>query len=70
MSAATGRSILQISEYFDRAPVSYILSALAAELCFDATDYRISFIGHSHVALWFSRDAAGGTVSRATIQVR
>lgn len=28
--AATGRSILQISEYFDRAPVSYLLSALAA----------------------------------------
>lgn len=28
--AASGRSILQISEYFDRAPVSYILSALAA----------------------------------------
>lgn len=28
--AASGRSVLQISEYFDRAPVSYILSALAA----------------------------------------
>ncbi len=28
--AATGRSILQISEYFDRAPTSYVLSALAA----------------------------------------
>ncbi len=28
--AATGRSILQISEYFDRAPVPYILSAVAA----------------------------------------
>ncbi|MFC7595060.1 hypothetical protein ACFQU3_07095 [Terrabacter sp. GCM10028922] len=35
--AATGRSILQISEYFDRAPVSYILSALAAVIYVVAT---------------------------------
>jgi hypothetical protein len=35
--AATGRSILQISEYFDRAPVSYILSALAAVIYIVAT---------------------------------
>ncbi|MEO7751944.1 MAG: hypothetical protein ABIS35_00880 [Terracoccus sp.] len=28
--AATGRSVLQISEYFTRAPVAYVLSALAA----------------------------------------
>ncbi|MDO5504225.1 MAG: hypothetical protein Q4G67_13750 [Actinomycetia bacterium] len=28
--AATGRSILQIVEYFDRAPLSYLLSAFAA----------------------------------------
>lgn len=35
--AATGRSILQISEYFDRAPVSYILSALAAVIYLVAT---------------------------------
>lgn len=35
--AATGRSILQISEYFDRAPVSYILSALAAAIYIVAT---------------------------------
>src|ERR671916_1334183 len=39
-----------------RDPVwEYVLSALAAELCFDATDHRISFIGHSHVALSFHR---------------
>src|SRR5215217_6159812 len=30
-------------------------AALAAELCFDATDFRVSFIGHSHVALAFQR---------------
>ena len=35
--AATGRSILQISEYFDRAPVPYILSAVAAVIYLVAT---------------------------------
>ena len=35
--AATGRSILQISEYYDRAPVSYILSAVAAVIYIVAT---------------------------------
>src|ERR671922_271775 len=39
-----------------RDPVwEYVLSALAAELCFDATDFRVSLIGHSHVALSFDR---------------
>jgi predicted phosphodiesterase len=51
-----------------RDPVwEYVLSPLAAELCFDATDYRISFIGHSHVALSFHRpegQAATGTAQR------
>ena len=51
-----------------RDPVwEYVLSPLAAELCFDATDYRISFIGHSHVALSFHRpegEAATGTARR------
>lgn len=28
--AATGRSVLQIAEYFSRAPLAYLLSALAA----------------------------------------
>ena len=35
--AATGRSILQILEYFDRAPLSYLLSALAAVIYIVAT---------------------------------
>ncbi|WP_420485496.1 hypothetical protein [Intrasporangium calvum] len=35
--AATGRSVLQIVEYFDRAPVSYLLSALAALIYVVAT---------------------------------
>lgn len=35
--AATGRSIMQISEYFQRAPVAYLLSALAAVIYIIAT---------------------------------
>ena len=39
-----------------RDPIwEYVLSSLAADLCFDATDFRVSFIGHSHVALSFQR---------------
>ncbi len=39
-----------------RDPIwEYVLSGLTAELCFDATDYRVSLIGHSHVALSFNR---------------
>jgi predicted phosphodiesterase len=56
-----------------RDPVwEYVLSALAAELCFDATDFRISFIGHSHVALSFHRPEgapATGTTRREGAQV-
>jgi predicted phosphodiesterase len=51
-----------------RDPVwEYVLSALAAELCLDATDFRISLIGHSHVALSFHRaegQPATGTTRR------
>lgn len=35
--AATGRSILQIVEYFERAPLSYLLSAFAAVVYIIAT---------------------------------
>ena len=56
-----------------RDPVwEYVLSALAAELCFDATDFRISFIGHSHVALSFHRPEgapATGTTRKDGVQV-
>ena len=39
-----------------RDPVwEYVLSGLTAELCFDVTDFRVSLIGHSHVALSFDR---------------
>jgi predicted phosphodiesterase len=56
-----------------RDPIwEYVLSALAAELCFDATDFRISLIGHSHVALSFHRPEgapATGTTRREGTQV-
>jgi predicted phosphodiesterase len=39
-----------------RDPVwEYVLSGLTAELCFDVARFRVSFIGHSHVALAFHR---------------
>jgi diadenosine tetraphosphatase ApaH/serine/threonine PP2A family protein phosphatase len=51
-----------------RDPIwEYVLSTLAAELCLDASPYRISFIGHSHVALSFTRpegEPATGTTRR------
>jgi predicted phosphodiesterase len=51
-----------------RDPVwEYVLSGLTAELCFDATDFRVSLIGHSHVALSFDRQEgtpASGTTRK------
>jgi predicted phosphodiesterase len=51
-----------------RDPVwEYVLSGLTAELCFDVTDYRVSLIGHSHVALSFDRqegEPASGTTRK------
>jgi diadenosine tetraphosphatase ApaH/serine/threonine PP2A family protein phosphatase len=51
-----------------RDPVwEYVLSGLTAELCFDVTDFRVSLIGHSHVALSFDRQegsAATGTTRK------
>ena len=49
-----------------RDPIwEYVLSGLTAELCFDATDFRVSFIGHSHVALSFNRPV-GETTTGST----
>lgn len=43
-----------------RDPVwEYVLSALLAELCFDGFDERVGLVGHSHVALSFSRADEG-----------
>jgi diadenosine tetraphosphatase ApaH/serine/threonine PP2A family protein phosphatase len=39
-----------------RDPVwEYVLSPLQAELCLDAQQHRVCLIGHSHIALSFSR---------------
>jgi predicted phosphodiesterase len=49
-----------------RDPVwEYVLSELLAEQCFDAGDHRVSFIGHSHVALAFVRDGVDGRTTGA-----
>ncbi len=46
-----------------RDPVwEYVLSPLQAELCLDVQSHRVCLIGHSHVALSFSRqDGAAAT---------
>jgi diadenosine tetraphosphatase ApaH/serine/threonine PP2A family protein phosphatase len=44
-----------------RDPVwEYVLSAPQAGACMDAMEPRVSAVGHSHVALWFSRTDGGG----------
>ncbi|HEY3726339.1 MAG TPA: metallophosphoesterase family protein [Solirubrobacteraceae bacterium] len=52
-----------------RDPVwEYVLSPLQAELCLDVQAHRVSLIGHSHVALSFSRfpgSAASGQTRAA-----
>lgn len=56
-----------------RDPVwEYVLSALLAELCLDAQGRRVCLIGHSHVALSFSRlegELASGEPRRAGIEL-
>jgi len=50
----------------------YVLSALLAELCFDAARHRLNLIGHSHVALSFDRsggEPATGETRRAGADV-
>jgi predicted phosphodiesterase len=43
-----------------RDPIwEYVLSAMLADLCLDAQPERIGLIGHSHVALSFSRQPGG-----------
>ena len=45
-----------------RDPVwEYVLSDLLAERCFDEAEQRVCFIGHSHVALAFTREDHGRT---------
>jgi len=44
-----------------RDPIwEYVLSTLLAELCLDAQDNRVCLVGHSHVALSFTRQSGEG----------
>jgi diadenosine tetraphosphatase ApaH/serine/threonine PP2A family protein phosphatase len=56
-----------------RDPIwEYVLSDLAAELCLDASDFRVSLIGHSHVALSFDRPEgapASGTIRKESVEL-
>ena len=50
------RSTVGLYHASPRDPVwEYVLSPLQAELCLDAQPHRVCLIGHSHVALSFSR---------------
>ena len=43
-----------------RDPVwEYVLSGWQADECLDVAAGRVCAMGHSHVALWFSRDGSG-----------
>jgi diadenosine tetraphosphatase ApaH/serine/threonine PP2A family protein phosphatase len=47
-----------------RDPVwEYVLSTAQASACMDVMEARVGVVGHSHVALWFRRDGAGGAVT-------
>ena len=48
-----------------RDPVwEYVLSALQAELCLDVQDHRVCLVGHSHVALSFTRPPGSGATGQ------
>jgi diadenosine tetraphosphatase ApaH/serine/threonine PP2A family protein phosphatase len=55
-----------------RDPVwEYVLSHWQADECMDLMEPRVGGIGHSHVALWFSRAAEGqveGTVAKGGLE--
>ena len=56
-----------------RDPVwEYVLSPLQAELCLDAQTHRVCLIGHSHIALAFSRfegSSASGETHGADVEL-
>ncbi|MGH2916005.1 MAG: metallophosphoesterase family protein [Solirubrobacteraceae bacterium] len=52
-----------------RDPVwEYVLSPLQAELCLDAQTHRVALIGHSHVALSFSRAPGAAATGQTRAQ--
>ena len=51
-----------------RDPIwEYVLSPLQAELCMDAQSARVSFVGHSHVALSFERPDGGSATGQTRV---
>jgi diadenosine tetraphosphatase ApaH/serine/threonine PP2A family protein phosphatase len=70
---ATINGALGLYHASPRDPIwEYVLSDLAAELCLDVSPHRINFIGHSHVALSFTRpegQPAHGTTRKAGEEV-
>ena len=62
LSPADCRDGVALYHASPRDPVwEYVLSTEQAARCLDVQDERISLIGHSHVALSFSRDGDGTT---------
>lgn len=60
LDRATLRGEIGLYHASPRDPVwEYVLSDTQAEECMDVMEPRVGAIGHSHVALWFSRDADG-----------
>jgi predicted phosphodiesterase len=56
LEAAGARAEVGLYHASPRDPVwEYVLSTLLAELCLDAQEHRLCLVGHSHVALSFSR---------------
>lgn len=57
------RRVIGLYHASPRDPVwEYVLSTVQAEGCFAAMGPRVGAIGHSHVALFFSRDGDGDAV--------
>ena len=56
LSPSAAREEVGLYHGSPRDPVwEYVVSALLAELCFDAASHRVNLLGHSHVALSFER---------------
>ncbi|MHB1469001.1 MAG: metallophosphoesterase family protein [Solirubrobacteraceae bacterium] len=69
LQTSCGEEAIGLYHASPRDPVwEYVLSALLADLCLDAQSHRVCAVGHSHVALSFSRaerESATGQPQRA-----
>jgi diadenosine tetraphosphatase ApaH/serine/threonine PP2A family protein phosphatase len=66
LRASGERAGLALYHGSPRDPVwEYVLSALLADLCLDATPAEVTLIGHSHVALAFHREEGRGATGEA-----